>query len=313
MKIQFWGVRGSIPSPILSAQIKSKINACVQRITPEDIKSFDAREKFIASLPDWIYGTVGGNSPCVQLTTQAGKEIILDAGSGIRVMGKNVKKPDDNHYSLFFSHFHWDHICGFPFFDHAYNPDVKIDIYSPFEQAEEFLKMQMPSVYLFPVLWENFSKNFNFITLEPSKEYEIDGLKVKCCKMSHPGTSFAYRFEENGKVFVYATDVELMDKDFYSKEDVEAVFRDADVVILDSQYTLEEAAKKEKWGHSAFCYAIDFSVEMNIKKIYLFHHEPTYDDKKINSILQAAKWYSSYISHDSVKVELAVEGTGFEL
>ncbi|MCR5612956.1 MBL fold metallo-hydrolase [Treponema sp.] len=308
MKIRFWGVRGSIPSPVLSEQIQAKINACVQRITPQDLESFDSRERFIANLPDWIYGTVGGNTPCIQLTTDEGKEIILDAGSGIRVMGKNSKTPEDSHYSLFFSHFHWDHICGFPFFDHAYNPSVTIDIYSPFEKASEYLALQMPSVNLFPVLWENFSRNFIFHTMDEESCQIIDGLEVRSCKMSHPGTSFAYSFKEGNKKFVYATDVELTELNDEDEVRVEKVFKDADVVVLDSQYTVEEASQKEKWGHSAFCYAIDFAAKMNIKTVYLFHHEPMYDDKKINSILSAAKWYSSYISNNSVQVELAIEG-----
>lgn len=313
LKIHFWGVRGSIPSPLLAADIQAKINAVVQRITPQDLESFDSREKFIAGLPDWIYGTVGGNSPCIQLTTSSGKEIILDAGSGIRMLGKGRRAPADNHYSIFFSHFHWDHICGFPFFDHAFNPSVNIDIYSAFPKAKDYLAIQMSSMQLFPVLWENFSRNFKFHTLETAKEYEIDGLKIKCCAMSHPGGSFSYSFEEDNKKFVYATDVELMDLQSCREEEVNSVFKDADVVVLDTQYTMEEAQAKEKWGHSAFCYAVDFAIAQNIKKIYLFHHEPTYDDKKIDSILNAAKWYSSFISHDNVKVELGVEGLDVEI
>lgn len=313
MKVHFWGVRGSIPCPLQPSQIQAKINACIQRITPQDIVSFDSRQKFVSSLPSWIYGTVGGNSPCVQLTTKSGKEIILDAGSGLRVLGKKSSLPEDKHYSIFFSHFHWDHICGFPFFDYAYNPTVKLDIYSPFEKAQDFLAMQMPSENLFPVLWENFSKNFSFHTLDTSTTYEIDGLKINCCKMSHPGTSYSYSFVEDGKKFVYATDVELMDLSDTDSNQVEIVFKDADVVILDTQYTLEEAQQKEKWGHSAFCYAIDFAASMNIKSVYLFHHDPTYDDKKINSILNAAKWYSSYISQNKINVEVAVEDLEIEI
>ncbi len=313
MKIHFWGVRGSIPCPIQSSQIQAKINACIQRITPQDLIDFDSRQRFIASLPDWIYGTVGGDSPCVQLITKSGKELILDAGSGMRVLGKNTEIPEDQHYSLFFSHFHWDHICGFPFFDHAYNPNVKIDIYSPFENANEFLALQMPSLNLFPVLWENFSRNFEFHTLDTSKTYYIDGLEINCCKMSHPGSSYSYSFKEDGKKFVYATDVELMDLTDINQQEVEKVFKDADVVVLDTQYTLEEAQSKEKWGHSAFCYAIDFAVSMNVKSVYLFHHDPTYDDKKINSILDAAKWYSSYISNNKVQVELAIQDLEIEI
>ena len=87
----------------------------------------------------------------------------------------------------------------------------------------------------------------------------------------------------------------------------------ADVIVIDSQYTVEEVYRKENWGHSAFCYAIDFAVYWNIKKVYLFHHEPAYDDKKLNSILQAARWYAQYINHSDIKIELAKEDMEFEL
>ena len=131
--------------------------------------------------------------------------------------------------------------------------------------------------------------------------------------MNHPGNSYSYAVCENGKKFVYATDVELKAQDFgYSKE-AESVFRNADCVVLDSQYTVEEAYRKENWGHSAFCYAVDFAIHWNVKKLYLFHHEPTYDDKKLNSILQAARWYAQYIEHSEIEIYLAKEDSEFEL
>ena len=102
MKIRFWGVRGSIPTPISPEQIQAKINAVVQRIEPEDLESADSRERFLAGLPSWLYGTVGGNTPCVQLVTKDGKEMILDAGSGIRELGKKSVLPEDMHYDIFF-------------------------------------------------------------------------------------------------------------------------------------------------------------------------------------------------------------------
>ena len=108
--LYFWGVRGSIPTPLTPQQIQTKITAVVQRITQKDIASEDARERFIASLPEWLYGTTGGNTPCVEVKTANGTEIVLDAGSGIRVLGKTGVKPADNHYNLLLSHFHWDHL-----------------------------------------------------------------------------------------------------------------------------------------------------------------------------------------------------------
>lgn len=306
MKIHFWGVRGSVPTPVTPEQIQAKITAAVQRITPKDIESEDARERFVTSLPSWLYGTAGGNTPCVEIKTEDGTEIILDAGSGLRVMGKNGVKPADNHYNLFLSHFHWDHLQGLPFFDAAYNPQTILDVYSAYPCAERLLRAQMARPF-FPASFDTFTKNFRFHTISPGVQFTVGSLSVNCCRMSHPGNSYSFAFSENGKKFVYATDVELSQKDFDRTPVRASVFENADCVVLDSQYTVAEAYQKENWGHSAFCYAIDFAVHWNIKSIYLFHHEPMYDDKKLNSILLAARWYAEYIEHADMKIYLATE------
>ena len=92
MRVKFWGVRGSLPAPITPAQVQSKISAVVQRITEKDIESQDSREKFLASLPPWLFGTIGGNSPCVEVETKDGKHIIFDSGTGIRDLGIDLMK-----------------------------------------------------------------------------------------------------------------------------------------------------------------------------------------------------------------------------
>ncbi|MBQ9494291.1 MAG: MBL fold metallo-hydrolase [Treponema sp.] len=306
MQIIFWGVRGSIPTPLTPEQVQAKITAAVQRITPKDIASEDARERFVASLPSWLYGTTGGNTPCVEVKTDSGAELVFDAGSGIRVMGKKGAKPADNHYNIFLSHFHWDHLQGFPFFDAVYNPDVSIDLYSTFPAAERLIRAQMLRPY-YPVTFDACTKNFRFHTIEQGKPFLVDGHEICCCKMSHPGNSYSYAVTENGKKFVYATDVELSQKDFERTAARTNVFKNADIIVLDSQYTVAEAHQKENWGHSAFCYAVDFAVHWNIKTIYLFHHEPTYDDKKLNSILLSARWYAEYIEHPEIQIYLATE------
>ncbi|MCK9169202.1 MAG: MBL fold metallo-hydrolase [Treponema sp.] len=312
MKISFWGVRGSIPSPLTPMQIQAKITAVVQRITQKDIESQDSRERFIMTLPAWLYGTTGGNTPCVEVKSDDGTEIVLDAGSGLRVMGKHGNKPADNHYNLLLSHFHWDHLQGLPFFDAAYNQETTIDIYSVFPAAKRLLRDQMKRPY-FPVSFDTFTKKINFHTISPAESFSIGNLKINCCKMSHPGNSYSYALTENGKKFVYATDVELSQRDFDRTSARAAVFENADCVVLDSQYTVAEAYQKENWGHSAFCYAIDFAVHWNIKSVFLFHHEPMYDDKKLNSILLAARWYAEYIEHAEIKIYLATETSEIQL
>lgn len=317
MIVHFWGVRGSLPTPLTPYQIQSKIMAVVQRITPEDLINDETKNKFISSLPSWILGTTGGNTPCIEVRTED-SELIFDAGTGIRCLGKSSTLPEDKHFHLFFSHFHWDHIQGLPFFDCAYNPEAILDFYSPVKDFEKFLKAQMNQPY-YPVPFEAFTKNISFNNIECGQTLEIGKAQINCVKMNHPGTSYSYSVSENGKKIVYATDVELKSKDFTSSENSEIyeisskVFKDADCIILDSQYTVEEAYRKENWGHSAFCYAVDFAIHWNIKKLFLFHHEPTYDDKKLNSILQAARWYAQYIQHSDIQIYIAKEDMEFEL
>ena len=314
MIIHFWGVRGSIPTPLSPAQVQAKIAAVIERITPKDIESEDAKERFLASLPPYLFGTIGGNSACVELKGSDGTEFILDCGSGLRAMCKNSTPPADKHYNILMSHFHWDHIQGIPFFDASFNPATKIDFYSTFPAAERILQEQSRRPY-FPKsgCWNSVKKQFNFHLIQEGSLFEISGMKINTHKMKHPGNSYSYSFEQDGKKFIYATDVELQEKDFDKEIPSNHFFKDADVLVLDSQYTVEEAIQKENWGHSAFCYAIDFANAWNIKSLYLFHHEPTYDDKKIYSILQAARWYASYTAHTNVKVYLAIEGQEIEL
>lgn len=307
MKIVFWGVRGSTPTPITPQQIRSKIMAAVQRITANDIVSADAREKFVSSLPSWLFGTTGGNTACVEVIGDHGTEVILDAGSGLRALGKNGNKPPSKVYNMFFSHFHWDHIQGIPFFEPAYDPTVKFEVYSAFPAAKRILAEQMSRPY-FPVPFTALTKNFNFHCKKDGDSFNIGEFSTCMCKMSHPGNSYSIAFKAGGKHFVYATDVELSQADFERTPSHIEVFENADAIVLDSQYTVTEAFQKENWGHSAFCYAIDFAIHWNIKNVYLFHHEPAYDDKKLDSILKAARWYGQYVEHAELNIELAQEG-----
>lgn len=312
MNIQFWGVRGSLPTPLSAQQVRAKIFAALHRISVKDLESDETKEQFIDSLPWWISGTAGGNTPCVEITLKSGAHLVFDAGSGMRVMGKLSEPPADKHYHLFMSHFHWDHIQGLPFFDSAYNPTVIFEIYSPFRDMKEYLAKQMVAPY-YPVDFSAIQNHFNFHCIEPGQVLKIGGSEISCVKMSHPGDSYSYSVVEDGHKFVYATDIELGSKDFVHTDDRSKIFSEADAILIDSQYTVEEALRKVNWGHSAFCYAIDFAAAWKIKKMFMFHHEPTYDDRKLNTILESAKWYANYISGDSLEIDIAREGVSVEL
>ena len=308
MRIRFWGVRGSIPSPQLPSQIKSKISAILERLTPEDLESPESRERFMADLPPWLFGTVGGNSPCVSVDLENSDELLVfDAGTGIREMGiaMETEKPKKSRYHIFFSHFHWDHISGLPFFNPAYNPSVKVDFCSPMSGFETAINGQMTSPY-FPIYMESMASQKTYHVL--SGPMNVSGALISYRIMNHPGDSYSYKVDDGKHKFIYATDTELSANDFLKNEENSGFFSGADLIVIDSQYTLGEAIEKYNWGHSAFSLAVDFAANWGIKHMILFHHDPAYDDHKLYNILQSAKWYTERMSIKGIKLTLAMEG-----
>lgn len=310
MRIRFWGVRGSLPSPQLPSQIRSKISAIIERIHPEDLENPQTRERFLASLPPWLFGTIGGNTPCLEVKTDNNNEvIILDAGSGIRELGNSSLKDrvSPGHYHIFFSHFHLDHLMGLPFFGPAYNPSVTIDFYSPQDQLEEKLRGEMSQPY-FPVSFDALNAKKHFTLLHKNHPIIIDDIHISCKKMNHPGDSFSYLIDDGNHRVLYATDTELIAADFEKSEENCDFFQNLDAIILDAQYTLGEAIEKYNWGHSSFSIAVDFAANWGIKHLFLFHHDPSYDDKKIFNNLQSARWYKDRIGVKNLEISLAIEG-----
>jgi phosphoribosyl 1,2-cyclic phosphodiesterase len=314
VNIQFWGVRGSLPSPQRPSQIRDKIAEIVDRITPEDIASPESRARFLAELPAGLYGTVGGNSPCVSVSIDSfpGK-IVFDAGSGLRELGAAslAADPRPSVYHIFFSHFHWDHIQGLPFFGPGYDPSISMDFYSPKENLEDVLRGQMKPPY-FPVFIDAMAskKSFHILDDEPVR---LGGAEISYKKMNHPGDSYSYRVREGKKIFIYATDTELTADDFIKEGENLPYYSNADVIVIDSQYTLGEAIEKYNWGHSAFSFAVDFAANWGVKKLVLFHHDPTYDDQKLFDILNSARHYAARMGHNNLEILIAMEGMEISL
>jgi phosphoribosyl 1,2-cyclic phosphodiesterase len=311
MRIRFWGVRGSLPAPQQPSQIKSKISAILARLTPQDIQSPESRERFLAGLPPWLFGTVGGNTPCVSVNG-AKETVVFDCGSGMREMGISYGKetPKPSQYHIFLSHFHWDHLQGLPFFMPAYDPNVSIDFYSPMPNLEHALIGQMTAPY-FPIHIESMNAKKKFHALE--KQLLLDSLTIDYKKMNHPGDSYSYLVTEGGKRFIYATDTELSTADFMKNDANTAFFQGADLIVIDCQYTLGEAIDKYNWGHSAFSLAVDFAANWRIKHMVMFHHDPTYNDHKLYNILQSARWYMERMNIKGIELSLAQEGLEIEL
>ena len=234
MKIRFWGVRGSIATPVSAEQIQSKIVAAVSRISARDLESENARQNFIANLPEYLYGTIGGNTACLEIENENGDHIIIDAGTGIRMCGKQYAKKNNQVFHLLFSHFHWDHIQGLPFFDPAYKSDTVFHIYSNYPDMRRFLEAQMEPPY-FPVRMNTFTKNIFWHDITDTVPFKIGGMQIITKLMFHPGDSHSYLLMENGKRFIHATDVELRQIDFERTEENIAFFENTELFVQHAQ------------------------------------------------------------------------------
>jgi phosphoribosyl 1,2-cyclic phosphodiesterase len=312
--IQFWGVRGSLPSPLQSSAIKGKIAAIIEQVTPDDVVDSKSKKNFLDGLPPWLYGTIGSNTPCVSVSIEDFNELVIfDCGSGMRELGIACRSwnPIPVCYHTFFSHFHWDHLQGLPFFSPAYNPSTTINFYSPKPAMDEYLRGQMKYPY-FPIQMDNMTQNRYFHQLKSS--VSIGPVTISFREMNHPGGSYSYKVDYNRKTFIYATDTELSTQDFIQTDDNNGFFKDVDVIVLDAQYTLGEAINKYNWGHSAFSLAVDFAASWGIKHLVLFHYDPAYDDRKLHEILQLAKWYLQRIDFKGeMEISLATEGLEISL
>jgi phosphoribosyl 1,2-cyclic phosphodiesterase len=309
MRIRFWGVRGSLPTPVSPSGIKEKFAAILERMIPADLENAESRNRFLSELPPWLFGTVGGNTPCVSLDKGASGEcLVFDCGSGLRNLGiiMEKEKSSSSRYHIFLSHLHWDHIQGLPIFHPAYDPLVELHFYSPIKEIEEALKKQMSPPF-FPVCMDTMEAKKYFHVL--TGPVTVGGFTVSYRKMNHPGASYSYLVTKGRRRFIYATDSELSVDDFLKTDENTAFFNRADMIILDSQYTLGEAIEKYNWGHSAFSLGVDFAANWQIKHLVLFHHEPAYDDRKLFNILQSARRYAEHLNIKNIKITLAIEET----
>ena len=315
-KVNFHGVRGSIPSPLTPDEIEEKLLRACQKAQPEDLKDESSIRDFVSSLPNEIKGTFGGNSSCVSMEVN-GERLIFDAGSGIRMLGQSLMGCEFGRglgkANLFFSHTHWDHILGIPFFAPFYIKGNQFTINSPLPDIRERLEGQQKPEY-FPIPFSIYASDIDFMVLENKTERKIGDLTVTWKSMYHPGQCYAYRVDCGGKSVVYATDAEYKKIGSGDFKPVVEFFKDVDLLIFDSMYTFSEGLKKEDWGHSSTLVGVDLAVEANVKKIAFFHHEPTYSDFKLADIFKQTEKYLKLVApKQDLKMLLSHEGLTIDL
>jgi len=304
MKVRFWGVRGSIPSPGPTTQ------------------------------------KYGGNTACIELRVGTDDRIIIiDAGSGIRSLGNALMANDlpkgPIKAEIFLSHTHWDHIMGYPFFTPIYIPGTKLKVHGPMsfedDPLEEVVGGQMKYRY-FPINLGELASEVEYVRLKEDPNIDLgDGLLLSTKLLNHPISSLGYRFEYDGRVVCTCYDTEPFrnlfitdpdDPDYdeamaYEGEEVaieqnlaiEQFFAGADLLIYDSQYTDSEYSSRVNWGHTTMEYAVAAANRAGVKKLAMFHHDPDRTDESLDEL---AKIYCEPGKFGDTEVFFAREGMEIE-
>jgi phosphoribosyl 1,2-cyclic phosphodiesterase len=254
--IQFWGVRGSIASP-----------------GPETVR-------------------YGGNTPCVEMRV-GGERLIFDGGTGLRVLGQSLLSQMPVEAYMFFTHSHWDHIQGFPFFVPAFIKGNRFHIYGAPAPNGATIKQRLNDQMLhpnFPVPLQVMGADLQFYDIELRGNVQIGDVIVENAPLNHPGDATGYRVSWNGYAAAYITDTEHFPDRL--DENVLALAHNADVLIYDATYTDEEysssASSRVGWGHSTWQEAIKIARAANVKKLVIFHHDPLHNDDFLDRLGEQA-------------------------
>jgi phosphoribosyl 1,2-cyclic phosphodiesterase len=251
MKITFFGVRGSIASP-----------------------GYDTYR-------------YGGNTSCVHIETASGQDLVLDAGTGIRNLGKRLIEKN-NTINLLLSHGHWDHIQGYPFFLPIYQPDRQIRVYTIATKGHEQICSLFDQIdgANFPVKATELPSQSECITANVETELARQNISVRRIPINHPGGGFGYRIEEEGTSCAYITDNELEPPEKVSTTyDRWVEFcRGVDVLIHDAQYLELDMPQKHGWGHSLVSQVRQLAVDAEVRCLVMFHHDPDRTDTEIDFI-----------------------------
>lgn len=260
-RLRFWGTRGSVPSP-----------------GPDTVR-------------------YGGNTPCVEVRTATDSLVILDAGTGIRELGRSLLTRANGEAisgDIFLTHAHWDHIQGIPFFAPIFQPGNHFTIWGARTlqtSIDRVVRDQMSPV-VFPVTFEELRARIDFLEMAEER-LSGDGYEVTAFAVRHPGGALGYRFanpDGRGEAFVYISDNELGPggnygtRDGWRQELVEFV-KGARLLVHDTTYTAAEYDMHRGWGHSTYTDALDLALDAGVKELVLFHHKPERTDDDIDRCL----------------------------
>lgn len=259
------------------------------------------------------YLKYGGDTTCVEIRSKSGESIIIDAGSGIRRLGNQLFAENRTDYHLIFTHAHWDHILGFPYFKPIYRKGTHINFYGcPFAQASirDLISKSMAP--------PNFPVNFSDIKADIayngacSGSFTIGSLAINPVLLSHPNQGIGYKFVEDGKSFVFLTDNELgfRHPGGLDYRDYQEFCSSSDLLIHDAEFTADEYATKKGWGHSVYTDALNLALDAGVRQFGLFHHNQERSDREVDGFVESCR---TIIQESGSALRCLAVGTGTEI
>ncbi|MBB1328209.1 MBL fold metallo-hydrolase [Pseudoalteromonas sp. SR43-7] len=276
MKVEFFGVRGSMPSAGSNTNI------------------------------------FGGNTSCVYIEQNNGKDLILDSGTGIVELGTRLLETQSP-INILLTHNHWDHIQGFPFFKPIYQPNRNITIVAgnvDDKKSQDAILKQMSGSY-FPVCYQDLPASIKLNTdLSSQKQFTLNGFLVSTAPLNHPGGGTAYCIKADEKKIAYVTDNELNPPDKLNTSICEWVnfIEGADLLIHDAQFIDADLPLKHGWGHSTIDQVAELAIKASIKNVIIISHDPSRTDEQ----LLAIEKYLHTQYAQQVKIECGREGRVFD-
>ncbi len=252
------------------------------------IRCWGARGSIPVSGPEYL--KYGGDTTCLEIRTKEDDIIIVDAGSGIRRLGNALLAQGRRDYNMFFTHAHWDHLLGFPFFKPIYFKDTRINMFGcPFAQISvKDLIAQVMTAPHFPINYDDIRCDISYHETCGTR-FTINTMTVTSFPLSHPNQGMGYRFEEDGKSFVFLTDNELgyVHPGGLGFEDYVQFSANADLLIHDAEF--REDDYKKTWGHSTYNDAVRLAIEARVKTLGLFHHNQERNDGEVDDIVERSR------------------------
>lgn len=308
MRVRFWGVRGSTPTPLSRTDLRDRLRAALTGAAGLDLSDPNVVDDYLAHLPAETGELVGGHTTCVSIETDR-QLLILDCGSGMRPLGQALmRRPEfaDGRgcAHILLTHGHWDHLQGYPFFAPAYVPGNRLHFYAVNADPADYLRQQQTAPTYFPIAVHEQPATLSFRALHEDETLTLGDIRITTLSLYHPGTAYAYRIEHAGKALVFASDAEYKSLTEPGLRRYLKFYAGADALIFDSQYALRETfLQRADWGHSSAIIGVDLAERAQVKRLVLVHHDPNATDAEI---LEAAAVARNYAAINDLCADTAV-------